>query len=139
MVAQRERVGAGGEQPVGEPRRQACAVGRVLRVDDAEAGSKLFLQRGKPLLDRGTARRAEDVGDEEDLQGIERVAAGCTSIATWLPASCVTRASAWRSTSAKSRIVPSFEVVAATVEPTVRLGSGCRCVNETTMEGLPLG
>jgi hypothetical protein len=125
VVSERERVGPGGEQPVGEPWRQARAVGRVLRIDDAEAGSELFLQGREPLLDRGTARRAEDVRDEEDLQGIESAAAGCTSIATWLPASCVTRASAWRSTSAKSRIVPSFEVVAATGEPTV--------------EGLPLG
>ena len=67
------------------------------------------------------------------------MAAGCTSIATWLPASCVTRASAWRSTLAKSRIVPSFEVVAETGEPTVRLGSRRRWVSETTIDGLPLG
>ena len=39
----------------------------------------------------------------------------------------------------KSRIVPSFDVVAATGEPTVRLGSGRRCVSETTIDGLPLG
>ena len=94
MVTERERIGTGCEQPVGEPGREARAVGGVLRVDDAEASSELFLQRREPLLYCDTARRAEDIGDEEDLQGIERVAAGCTSIATWLPASCVTRASA---------------------------------------------
>ena len=51
----------------------------------------------------------------------------------------VTRASAWRSTWAKSMIVPTLEVVAPTVEPTVRFGSGRTCVSETTSEGLPLG
>ena len=61
------------------------------------------------------------------------------SIDTWFPASVVTRARAWRSTWAKSMIVPTLEVVAPTVEPTVRFGSGRRCVSETTSAGLPLG
>src|SRR6266542_122375 len=102
MVAESERVGPGGKEAVGQSRSQARAVGRVLGVDHAEADVQLVFEPRKPFLDGRPARRPEDVGDEEDLQGIESVAAGCTSIATWLPASWVTRASAWRSTSAKS-------------------------------------
>jgi len=126
VVAERDDVGARGQQAVRQARRQAGAVSGVLAVDDAEADLELVLEAEEALLDGRPARRPEDVRDEEDLQGIESVAAGCTSIDTWLPASCVTCASAWRSTLAKSMIVPSFEVVAATGEPTVRLGSGRR-------------
>jgi len=36
VVAQRDRIGSGGQQPFGEPRRDPGAVGRVLAVDDAE-------------------------------------------------------------------------------------------------------
>ena len=90
---------------------------------------------GQALLDRLPAGGAEDVGDEEDSQGSESVA-GWISIATWFPASVVTRARAWRSTWAKSMIVPTLEVVAPTVEPTVRFGSGRTCVSETTSDGV---
>jgi hypothetical protein len=94
VVAEREDVGARGQQAVRQARRQAGAVGRVLAVDDAEADLELVLEAGEALLDGRPARRPEDVRDEEDLQGIESAAAGCTSIDTWLPASCVTCASA---------------------------------------------
>ena len=106
--------------------------------------SPLTTQKPTPCSSFSAGRRsstafrpggAEDVGDEEDDQGSESVA-GWTSTATWLPASVVTRARAWRSTRAKSMIVPTFEVVAPTVEPTVRFGSGRRCVSETTSDGV---
>jgi hypothetical protein len=68
VVAEREHVGPRGEQPLGEARRDPGAVRDVLAVDNAEAGVQLVLEPGEAFLDRGTARRAEDVGDEEDLQ-----------------------------------------------------------------------
>jgi hypothetical protein len=75
VVAEREDVRSGSEEPVGEPRRQARAVGRVLGVDDAEPGPELLLEPGQPLLERRPSRRAEDVGDEEEFQGRLSVAA----------------------------------------------------------------
>jgi hypothetical protein len=94
VVAERENVGAGSEQPVGEPRRDPRSVGDVLAVDDAEVDVELVAERPEPFLDRAPSRRPEDVGDEKDLQGIESVAAGWSESATWLPASCVYRLSA---------------------------------------------
>jgi hypothetical protein len=75
VVAERDHVGPGGEQPVGQAGRDPRAVGDVLAVDDAEPDAVLLLQRGQALLDRLPARSAEDVGDEEDSQGSESVAA----------------------------------------------------------------
>jgi hypothetical protein len=69
VVPERERVGARREQAVGEPWRDPCPVGDVLRVDDAEAGAELLLQAGQALLEGRAPRRAEDVGDEENLYG----------------------------------------------------------------------
>jgi len=71
VVAERDRVGPGREQPVGQARRDARPVGDVLAVDDAEADAVLLLQRGQALLDRLPACGAEDVGDEENDQGNE--------------------------------------------------------------------
>jgi hypothetical protein len=85
VVPGREHVAAAGEQPVGEARREPGAVGRVLAVDDAEVDLELVPKRGQSLLDRAAARRAEDVGDEEEPQGTAGPAAVCTSTATWLP------------------------------------------------------
>jgi hypothetical protein len=68
VIAEREHVGSGREQPLGQPRRDPGAVGDVLAVDDAEADVQLLLQRPETLLERGAAGGAEDVGDEEDLQ-----------------------------------------------------------------------
>jgi hypothetical protein len=81
VVAERDHVGARREQPVGQARRDPGAVGDVLAVDDAEADAELLLQPGQARLDRVPAGGAEDVGDEEDSQGSESVAAW-TSIAT---------------------------------------------------------
>jgi hypothetical protein len=89
VVAEGQDVGAGGEQLLGELRRQPAPVGRVLGVDDAEVGAELVAERGEAFLQRAAPGRPEDVGDEEDFQGSESVAAGRTSIETWLPASCV--------------------------------------------------
>jgi hypothetical protein len=88
VVAEREDVGARGQQAFGQPRRQPDAVGGVLAVDGAEVDVELLPQPGQPVLDRAAARRPEDVRDEEELQE-ESVAAGWTSSATWLPASFV--------------------------------------------------
>jgi hypothetical protein len=68
VIAERQDVGACGQEPVREPRGDACAVGDILAVDDAEAGAELLLQPGQPLLDSSPPGRAEDVGDEEELQ-----------------------------------------------------------------------
>jgi hypothetical protein len=89
VVAERDRVGAGGEDLLGELRRESASVGRVLRVDNAGVGFQLLEQPGEPVLERATSRRSEDVGDEEDPQGIASAAAGWTSSDTWFPASCV--------------------------------------------------
>jgi hypothetical protein len=139
MVAERDDVRAGLEQPVGDLRRDADAVRCVLAVENAEVDRELFTQPGEPLLDGDPAGPADDVGDEENLQGRASVAAGCTSIETWFPASCVYRARAWRSTPEKSRTVPILERAAATAEPTERAGSGRRCVSVTTREGAVAG
>ena len=89
MVAQREYVGPGTEEALGEPRRDPGPVGHVLRVDDAEARAELVSQAWQALLDRRPAGRAEDVCDEEDLYGNDKAAAGWTERETWFPASCV--------------------------------------------------
>jgi hypothetical protein len=92
VVAERDDIRARGEQPVPELRRQTAPVRRVLAVDDAEVDAELLAQRVQPRLDRLATRSAEDVCDEEDPQRAQRnasVAAGCTSIVTWFPASCV--------------------------------------------------
>ena len=88
MVPEREHVGARREQPLSEARREADPVRRVLAVDHAEVHVELLAQAAEPLLERASARRPEDVGDEEEVQE-ESVAAGWTSSATWLPASFV--------------------------------------------------
>ena len=89
VVSERDRVGARAAQPLGELRGQPRAVGRVLGVDDAEVGAQLVPKSREAILERPRAGGAEDVGDEEDLYGMAKVAAGWTSMATWLPASCV--------------------------------------------------
>jgi Glycosyltransferase family 87 len=89
VVAQRDRVGAGAEDPLGQLGREARTVGGVLRIDDAEVRFELVPKSAQPVLERPCTRGAEDVGDEENLYGMARVAAGWTSMATWLPASCV--------------------------------------------------
>jgi hypothetical protein len=94
VVAERDHVGAGGEQLVGELAGDARTVGGVLAVDDAAVGAQLLAQPRQPFLDGAPAGDAEDVREEEDPQLRTSDAAGRTSTDTWLPASFVKRASA---------------------------------------------
>ena len=89
VVAERDHVGARREQPVGELRGDAGAVGDVLAVDDADVGVELLAQRGQAFLDGAPAGDAEDICEEEKSQFRTSVAAGRSSIETWLPASFV--------------------------------------------------
>jgi hypothetical protein len=89
VVAERDHVGARREQAVGELRGDACTIGDVLAVDDAEVGPELLAQAGQAFLDRAPARDAEDICEEEKSQFRTSVAAGRSSIETWLPASFV--------------------------------------------------
>jgi hypothetical protein len=89
VVAERDDVGAGCEQLVRELCSDARAVGDVLAVDDAEIRVELLAQPGETLVDRTPPRDAEDVGEEEKSQLRTSVAAGRSSIVTWLPASFV--------------------------------------------------
>src|SRR5579884_3198977 len=54
---------------------------------------------------------------------------------TWFPASFVYRASAWRSTAARSATRPSFVAPLTTGVPTVGAGSATSCVTATTSDG----
>lgn len=68
MVAERDDVGAGVQQLVGELPGDSRAVRDVLAVDDAEVCADLVAQTGKPLLDCAATRNSEDVGEKEKLQ-----------------------------------------------------------------------
>jgi hypothetical protein len=89
VVPQRDHVGARREQPVGELRGDAGAVGDVLAVDDADVGVELVAQAGQAFFDCAPAGDAEDICKEEESQFRTSVAAGRSSIETWLPASFV--------------------------------------------------
>ena len=66
VVAERDRVGAGGEELLGELRGQADAVRGVLAVHDAEVDLELLAQVAQAGLDGPAAGSAEDVAQEED-------------------------------------------------------------------------
>jgi hypothetical protein len=68
VVAERDHVRAGREQPVGELGRDAGAVGDVLAVDDAEVDAELITQRRQAFLDGAPPGDAEDVREKEDPQ-----------------------------------------------------------------------
>jgi hypothetical protein len=89
VVAERDDVGARGEQLVGELPGDPRAVGDVLAVDDADVGGDLFTQSRKALFDGASAGDAEDVREEEKSQFRTSDAAGRSSIVTWLPESFV--------------------------------------------------
>jgi hypothetical protein len=69
VIAERDHVRSGREQLVGELSRDPRSVGCVLAVDDREIGVVPLAQRRQVLLDGTTPRDAEDVREEEDLQG----------------------------------------------------------------------
>ena len=97
VVAERDHVGACGEQLVRELRRDAGAVGDVLAVYDAEVRAELVAQTGKASFDRAPAGDAEDVGEEEESRFRTSVAAGRSSIESGCPRrSCSARAPAVR-------------------------------------------
>jgi hypothetical protein len=68
MVAERDHVGPGREDPVCELAGDTRSVRRVLPVDDAEVDRELLPEPGQPIFDRTAAGRSEDVGDEEESQ-----------------------------------------------------------------------
>jgi hypothetical protein len=68
VVPERDDVRAGGEQPVGQLRRDPRPVGDVLAVDDREVGAELLPQPGQPFLDGLPPGGAEDVREEEEPQ-----------------------------------------------------------------------
>jgi len=65
VVAERERVRAGGEEAFGEPRRDADAVRDVLAVDDAGVDVEALAQTGQQRLDRIAAGATHNVADEQ--------------------------------------------------------------------------
>jgi hypothetical protein len=89
VVAERDHVGARGEDLLGDLRRDPEPVSGVLAVDGAEVDAELVAEAGKQPLDGANAGRTVYIRDEEKLYGIASVAAGCDSIDTWLPASWV--------------------------------------------------
>ena len=76
VVAERHDVGAGGEELVGELRRDPDSVGDVLAVDDREVGVVALPQRRQVLLHGAAAGGADDVGEEEDVQPVVTTGAG---------------------------------------------------------------
>jgi hypothetical protein len=89
VVSERDHVGARRQQALGDLRGESGAVGGVLPVHDAEVDIQFLAQGRQPFLDGAAAGRAEDIRNEEEIQGMERVALRRNSIVTWLPASCV--------------------------------------------------
>ena len=69
VVAERDRVDAGGEHLVGELGRDADPVRKVLAVQDAEIGLQLFAQGRQALLDGTTAGHADRIRKKENLHG----------------------------------------------------------------------
>jgi hypothetical protein len=74
VVSERDDVGAAREQAFGELRGDADTVCDVLAVDDAERRADLLAQGCEPVLERLAAGPADDVRDEEDVQGSDPAA-----------------------------------------------------------------
>ena len=69
VVAERDDVDAGGEQLVGDLRRDPDAAGDVLAVDDDERRRVALAQRGEQAEERPSPEPADEVSDEEDGRG----------------------------------------------------------------------
>jgi len=69
VVAERDDVGAGPEQHVGDLRRDAEAARGVLAVDDDERRIVALAQLGQQPQQRALADRSDDVADEQDGRG----------------------------------------------------------------------
>ncbi len=89
VVTECDHIGACSQQLVGELRGDAGAVSDVLAVDDADVRAELLTQAAKAIFDCAPAGDAEDIREEEESQFRTSVAAGRSSIETWLPASLV--------------------------------------------------
>jgi hypothetical protein len=89
VIPEGQYVDTGREQRVRELGRDAEAVRDVLAVGDDEVEVELLTQARQALLDRTATGASVDVGDEEEPQGIARLAAGWSSAETWFPESCV--------------------------------------------------
>jgi hypothetical protein len=76
VISEGDDVSTGREEPIGELRSQASAVGCVLAVDDAERGAEVVAETSKPLFEGATPRGPDDVRNKEDSQGRAVVAAG---------------------------------------------------------------
>ena len=66
VVPEGQRVGAGGQQPFRQPRRDPHAVRDVLAVDDAEIDVETLADPREQRLDRVTAGPPDHVADEQD-------------------------------------------------------------------------
>lgn len=62
MVSERDRIGAGGEDALGMPGREARSAGGILGVDEAKIDRQLLAQAWQVLLEQEPPGRAEDVG-----------------------------------------------------------------------------
>ena len=89
VVAEGQAVAAGGEQALGEPARDAGAVGHVLAVRDHQVELELGPQGLHVRLHGAQPGRAEHVSEEEDPRGIASTGVGRSSMCAWLPASAV--------------------------------------------------
>ncbi len=68
VVAERDRIGAGGKDALCVPGRKTRSVRGVLGVDEAEIDRQLLAQAGQLLLEHQPPRRAEDVSEKQDAQ-----------------------------------------------------------------------
>ena len=114
VVAQRDQVDPGGQQPVGQPAGDAHPSAAFSALAMTMSISRSARRRGQPLLDHAPAGRREDVCDEQDPHALDQARAaarrrgrGQSSIATWLPASDVYLATVWEITWDRSTTVPS--------------------------------
>ena len=69
VVAERDRVHAGGEHLLGDLRRDAEAAGGVLAVDDHESRLVALAQRRQRAQQGAAPAAADDVAHEEDARG----------------------------------------------------------------------
>ena len=89
VVAERQAVAAGVQQPVGQAAGDAGAVRDVLAVGDDQIELQLGPQRLHVRLDGAQARGSEHVSQEQDPHGIAGTGVGRSSMCAWLPASAV--------------------------------------------------
>ena len=92
VVPERDRVRAGGEQPIRQAWRDADAVGGVLAVHDARVDAELGAQPREALLERGapgvpTTSATKRIRTRSAIYGTPSVAEGYTWMATFAPPS----------------------------------------------------